>query len=165
MLDRSGAISAGQVATVRDFCPALIAPDRTWYHTWNSVLRRESRWRRFFFFLSRVVLVVVLQYGRPLVSKQKGNNNHKLTCSQLLSIWVWTITDCTSTEFNLPLTNLAHFTLSSVRVVKEKFGRRPSPQRVQQLTVDDRFECITLHSARATSPRRMVNPSSESSKY
>ena len=37
---RSGAISAGQVrsATVRDFCPALIAPDRAWYHTWNSVL-------------------------------------------------------------------------------------------------------------------------------
>ena len=25
-------------ATVRDFCPALIAPDRAWYHTWNSVL-------------------------------------------------------------------------------------------------------------------------------
>ena len=37
---RSGAMSAGQVrsATVRDFCPALIAPDRAWYHTWNSVL-------------------------------------------------------------------------------------------------------------------------------
>ena len=37
---RSGAISAGQVrsATVRDFCPALIAPDRAWYHTWSSVL-------------------------------------------------------------------------------------------------------------------------------
>ena len=37
---RSGAISAGQTrsATVRDFCPALIAPDRAWYHTWNSVL-------------------------------------------------------------------------------------------------------------------------------
>ena len=37
---RSGAISAGQVrsATVRDFCPALIAPDRAWCHTWNSVL-------------------------------------------------------------------------------------------------------------------------------
>ena len=37
---RSGAISAGQTpsATVRDFCSALIAPDRAWYHTWNSVL-------------------------------------------------------------------------------------------------------------------------------
>ena len=37
---RSGEISAGQVrsATVCDFCPALIAPDRAWYHTWNSVL-------------------------------------------------------------------------------------------------------------------------------
>ena len=36
----SCSISAGQVrsATVRDFCPALIAPDRAWYHTWNSVL-------------------------------------------------------------------------------------------------------------------------------
>ena len=37
---QSGAISAGQVrsATVRDFCPALIAPDWAWCHTWNSVL-------------------------------------------------------------------------------------------------------------------------------
>ena len=36
----SSSIRAGQVrsATVRDFCPALIAPDRAWYHTWNSVL-------------------------------------------------------------------------------------------------------------------------------
>ena len=25
-------------ATVRDFCPALIARDRAWYHTWKSVL-------------------------------------------------------------------------------------------------------------------------------
>ena len=37
---RSGAISAGQKSrTVADrTCPALIAPDRAWYHTWNSVL-------------------------------------------------------------------------------------------------------------------------------
>ena len=35
-----GAISVGQVRSVavRDFCPALIAPDRAWYHMWNSVL-------------------------------------------------------------------------------------------------------------------------------
>ena len=37
---RSGAISAGQKSlTVADrVCPALIAPDQAWYHTWNSVL-------------------------------------------------------------------------------------------------------------------------------
>ena len=37
---RSGAISAGQKSrTVADqTCPSLIAPDRAWYHTWNSVL-------------------------------------------------------------------------------------------------------------------------------
>ena len=54
---RSGAISAGQVrsATVRDFCPALIAPDRAWYHTWNSVLLAANL-DDGSFFLSRVVL-------------------------------------------------------------------------------------------------------------
>ena len=53
---RSGAISAGQVrsATVRDFCPALIAPDRAWYHTWNSVLLAANL-EDGSFFLSRVV--------------------------------------------------------------------------------------------------------------
>ena len=37
---RSGAISARKKSrTVADrTCPALIAPDRAWYHTWNSVL-------------------------------------------------------------------------------------------------------------------------------
>ena len=37
---RSGAISSGQKSrTVADrTCPSLIAPDRAWYHTWNSVL-------------------------------------------------------------------------------------------------------------------------------
>ena len=54
---RSGAISAGQVqsATVRDFCPALITPDRAWYHTWNSVLLGANLEDGSFFFLSRVV--------------------------------------------------------------------------------------------------------------
>ena len=53
---RSGAISAGQVrsATVRDFCPALIAPDRAWYHTWNSVLLAANL-EDGSFFLARVV--------------------------------------------------------------------------------------------------------------
>ena len=27
-----------RASPIRDFCPALIAPDRAWYHTWNSVL-------------------------------------------------------------------------------------------------------------------------------
>ena len=54
---RSGAISAGQVrsATVRDFCPALIAPDRAWYHTWNSVLPAANL-DDGSFFLSRVIV-------------------------------------------------------------------------------------------------------------
>ena len=53
---RSGVISPGQVrsATVRDFCPALIAPDRAWYHTWNSVLLAANL-EDSSFFLSRVV--------------------------------------------------------------------------------------------------------------
>ena len=50
---RSGAISAGQVrsATVRDFCPALIAPDRAWYQTWNSVLLAANLDDGSFFFV------------------------------------------------------------------------------------------------------------------
>ena len=57
---RSGAISAGQVrsATLRDFCPALIAPDRAWYHTWNSVLLAANL-EDGSFFLSRVVHVQI----------------------------------------------------------------------------------------------------------
>ena len=53
---RSGAISVGQVrsATVRDFCPALIKPDRAWYHTWNSVLLAPNL-ENGSFFLSRLV--------------------------------------------------------------------------------------------------------------
>ena len=65
MLDqaRSGAISAGQVrsATVRDFCPALIAPDQAWYHTWNSVLLAANL-EDSSFFLSRVVVCLHTQY-------------------------------------------------------------------------------------------------------
>ena len=58
---RSGAISAGQVrsATVRDFCPALIAPDRAWYHTWNSVLLAANL-EDGSFFLSKVVVDLCL---------------------------------------------------------------------------------------------------------
>ena len=54
---RSGAISAGQKSqTVVDrTCPALIAPDRAWYHTWNSVLLAANL-DDGSFFLSRVVV-------------------------------------------------------------------------------------------------------------
>ena len=53
---RSQAISAGQKSrTVADrTLPALIACDRAWYHTWNSVLLAAES-RRWFFFLARVV--------------------------------------------------------------------------------------------------------------
>ena len=39
---------------IRDFCPALIAPDRAWFHTWNSVLL-AVKLNDGSFFLSRVV--------------------------------------------------------------------------------------------------------------
>ena len=49
---RSAGISAGQVrsATVRDFCPALIAPDRARYHRWDSVLLAANLEDGSFFF-------------------------------------------------------------------------------------------------------------------
>ena len=53
---RSGATSAGQQSrTVADrTCPPLIAADRAWYHTWNSVLLAANL-EDGSFFLSRVV--------------------------------------------------------------------------------------------------------------
>ena len=81
---RSGAISAGQKSqTVADrTCPALIAPDRAWYHTWNSVLLAANLQDGSFFvqgsrFTSRIICwwhtqrttgvttVVLLQFVRP----------------------------------------------------------------------------------------------------
>ena len=60
---QSGAISAGQKSrTVADWtCPALIAPDRAWYHTWNSVLLAANLDDGSLFFLSRVVADLLLE--------------------------------------------------------------------------------------------------------
>ena len=46
-------------ATICNFCPALIALDRAWYHTWNSVLIAANLEKGSFFFLSRVVATAI----------------------------------------------------------------------------------------------------------
>ena len=64
---RSGAISAGQKsrAVADRTCPALIAPDQAWYHTWNSVLLAANL-DDGSFFLARVVdLLRRVQSIRP----------------------------------------------------------------------------------------------------
>ena len=80
---RSGAISAGQKSrTVADrTCPALIAPDRAWYHTWNSVLL-ASNLDDGSFFLSRVVLcsLCVYQGSCRMVDELATMNRELLLC-------------------------------------------------------------------------------------
>ena len=70
---RSGAASAGQVrsTTVRDFCLALIAPDREWYHTWNSVLLAANL-EDGSFFLSRVVPIYSVERFFSLMNTRGG---------------------------------------------------------------------------------------------
>ena len=71
---RSRAISAGQVrsATVRDFCPALIAPDRAWYHTWNSVLLAANLEDGSFFVLGSSYMVITERWTESSIRFSPG---------------------------------------------------------------------------------------------
>ena len=60
MLDQARSAQEKSRTVADRTCPALIATDRAWYHTWKleqRSSRRESRW--WFFFLSRVVVLII----------------------------------------------------------------------------------------------------------
>ena len=90
-----GAISVGQVrsVTVRDFCPALIAPDRAWHHTWNSVLLATNLEDGSFFVPQGSIMSCYLQFNGDhlLATHLSTEEEWQVWVAMLYGLWCTSI--------------------------------------------------------------------------